>query len=301
MQTASDIELDELYRNAAKVTAHGSKSFFFATRFFPPHLSRSAHAVYWFCRYTEDLVDEAPDADEARHQLEEWAYWVERGLQGEPADHPILKVFLDAVDKHEIPPQYPLELLEGMRMDLRGQRYQNFEELHTYCYRVASVVGLMMSHVIGFTGPAEGYAIDLGVAMQLTNILRDMGEDLKRSRIYLPSDEMERFGYLESDLREMRRNEEFFALMKFQLERARQFYQRSMPGIAMLHPDGRFAVKVAADMYRHILNRIEESGYDVFAQRAVVPARTKYWLTAKSMALPIAKHSIGKLAFWRGA
>ncbi len=99
----------------------------------------------------------------------------------------------------------------------------------------------------------------------------------------------------------MGRNEAFLELMRFQVERGRQFYQQSLPGIAMLHPDGRFAVKGAADMYRHILNRIEESGYDVFAQRAVVPARTKYWLTAKSIALPIAKHSLGKLAFWRGA
>jgi phytoene synthase len=153
-----------------------------------------------------------------------------------------------------------------------------------------------MSHVIGFRPPALDHAIDLGIAMQLTNILRDIGEDLHRGRIYLPIEEMERFGYREEQLRGHVRNDAFFELMHFQVERARRYYELAMPGIAMLNPEGRFAVKVAADVYAEILARIEASHYDVFDKRAVVPAFTKYWLTMKSMAIPAARHSITRLA-----
>lgn len=300
MRTHSREELSALYQQAARATAAGSKSFYFATRFFPPELARSAHAVYWFCRTTDDLVDEAPDLASGERQLEEWAQAVQAGLRGADPSHPVLILFLEAVRRFQIPHEYPLELLEGMRMDLRCTRYQSFAELRTFCYRVASVVGLMMSHVIGFRTPALDHAIDLGIAMQLTNILRDIGEDLQRGRIYLPLDEMERFGYNEDLLRGHVRNDAFLELMRFQVERARHYYQQAMPGIPLLHPDGRFAVKVAADVYAEILARIESSGYDVFRQRAIVPAATKYWLTLKSMAIPAARHSLTRLASWRG-
>lgn len=300
MRTHSgSLALDGLYAQAAQATSRGSKSFYFATRFFPAELAHSAHAVYWFCRHTDDLVDEVSTIEQGHRQIEAWARDVELALRTGSASHPILILFLDAVHKHGIPAEYPLELIEGMRMDLRCTRYDTFADLRVFCYRVASVVGLMMSHVIGFEGAAPGYAIDLGIAMQLTNILRDVGEDLKRSRIYLPRDEMEKFGYTEARLCSAERNAAFRELMRFQVARARDFYQRAMPGIALLNPEGRFAVKVAADVYRHILSRIEASDYDVFERRAVVPATTKYWLTAKSMAMPVARHSLTRLAFWR--
>ena len=163
--------------------------------------------------------------------------------------------------------------------------------MRVFCYRVASVVGLMMSHVIGFEGEALPYAIDLGIAMQLTNILRDIGEDLDRGRIYIPADEMAQFGYSEADLHARVRNRAFEELMRFQVRRARQYYAASNPGIALLSADGRFAVRVASDVYRGILQRIEQSGYDVFDRRASVAAAQKYWITARSMALPIARRS----------
>lgn len=291
--------LTGLYAEAARATAAGSKSFYFATRFFPRELAQSAHAVYWFCRHTDDLVDEAPDIATGARELEEWTRQVESALHSGVTNHSILTLFLEAVQKHGIPAEYPLELIEGMRMDLRCTRYQNFAELRIFCYRVASVVGLMMSHVIGFRAPALDHAIDLGIAMQLTNILRDIGEDLRRGRIYLPFEEMERFGYTETQLRAHVRNDAFFELMRFQVERARHYYDQAMPGIAMLNPEGRFAVKVAADVYAAILARIESSNYDVFERRAVVPTSTKYWLTMKSMAIPVARHGLTRLAFWR--
>ncbi len=274
----ADAELAALHAEAAHVTAAGSRSFYFASRFFPREMAQSAHAVYWFCRYTDDLVDECATPEQGRMDLEAWAHQLALGMAGGTVTHPVLKLFLDTKRRHAIPDEYPLDLIEGMRMDLRCTRYASFDDLRIFCYRVASVVGVMMSYVIGFHGPALDYAVDLGIAMQLTNILRDIDEDLARGRVYLPQDEMLRFGYSEGELRSRTRNGAFRALMRFQVERARQFYVRAEPGIALLDPGGRFAVKIAADVYRGILHRIEASDYNVFGRRAVVPAPQKYWI-----------------------
>lgn len=292
-------ELNALYQRAAAVTAGGSKSFFFATRFFPPDLAQAAYAVYWYCRHTDDLVDEAPSQEQGRRDLEAWAQQVTAALRGAASQDPVLAVFIDTARRYQIPAEYPLELIEGMRMDLDGMRYPSFADLRVFCYRVASVVGLMMSHVIGFRPPALDYAVDLGIAMQLTNILRDVGEDLERGRVYLPQDEMQQFGCTEEGLRAHRRDDAFRELMRFQAERARRFYDQALPGVALLDPRGRFAVKIAADVYRAILSRIEAADYDVFTRRAVVPPMQKYWLSARSLAGPIARQGLGRLAFWR--
>lgn len=286
MRASAELDLPALYEEAARQTAKHSKSFYFATRFFPPRLAKSAHAVYWFCRHTDDLVDECLTLEQGRRDLETWARAVESAFRGEPIEHPVLAAFMDAKRRHAIPDEYPLELIEGMRMDLEKTRYDDFDGLRLFCYRVASVVGLMMSHAIGFGEGALPYAVDLGIAMQLTNILRDIGEDLDRGRIYLPGGEMARFGYTEDMFARRERNDEFRALMRFQCGRARAYYAASSPGIPLLSPDGRFAVKVASDVYREILARIEQSDYDVFDRRAYVPAGRKYWITLRGMAVP---------------
>ena len=284
--------LARLYRQAAEATARGSKSFYFATRFFPPDLASAAHAVYWFCRHTDDLVDECPTIEEGRRQLEAWATL----LAQSSTDHPVLAVFLDTVRRYQIPLDYPFELIEGMRMDLNQTRYETFDDLRLFCYRVASVVGLTMCWVIGFENPTDRerglpYAIDLGIGLQLTNILRDIGEDLGRNRIYLPREDMRRFNYTEEDLRAHRRTPAFTELMRFQAARARSYYERGNAGIPLLHHRGRFAVKIASDVYREILNRVESSNFDVFEKRTVVPATRKYWLTARNMAGPVARRA----------
>jgi 15-cis-phytoene synthase len=297
-------DVKSLFRQAAQMTAQGSKSFYFATRFFPPHLARAAHSVYWFCRYTDDLVDECESVNQGRRDLDAWEAALRTALRSGSADHRVLRVFLHTAREYSIPTEYAFELIEGMRMDLNGTRYRNFEELRVFCYRVASVVGLMMCSVIGLREKAEwemarAHAIDLGIAMQLTNILRDVGEDLERRRIYLPSEDVERFGYSERELRQHTRNQSFHELMSFQVERARAYYASGNGGIKMLNPRGRFAVKVASDVYQHILARIEASQFDVFERRAVVSPLRKYWLTICNLALPMARHSAGKLAFWK--
>ncbi len=297
--------LAPLYEQAAVATAAGSKSFYFATRFFPPDLARAAHAVYWFCRYTDDLVDECETLERGARDLQAWTEALRDATQhGARTDNPVLRTFLDTAAQYEIPLEYAFELIEGMRMDVNGTRYTTFEELRLFCYRVASVVGLMMCCVIGFDDPRDRewalpHAIDLGIAMQLTNILRDVGEDLARDRVYLPAEEMAQFGYSEAELRSHVRNEPFRGLMQFQVERARGYYARGNAGIRMLNQRGRFAVKVASDVYREILTRVERSDFDVFDRRAVVPPIQKYWLSARNMAVPMLRHSAGRLAFWR--
>ncbi len=281
----ADSELTiEYRRQAARATRQGSKSFYFATRFFPRPLAESAHAVYWFCRTTDDIVDENPDLAAARSHLEQWRLALQAVLAEKPVESPVLRHFAAACRRHAIPPEYAFELIEGMRMDLEKTRYRNFAELRVFCYRVASTVGLIMSHVIGFRDGALQYAEDLGIAMQLTNILRDVAEDRERGRIYLPSEEMETFGYSEADLRASRCNQAFRAMMRYQVERARQYYRQSLPGIPLLHTDGRFAVEISAAVYSGILHRIEAMDYDIFAQRAVVPAWRKYSITARALA-----------------
>jgi phytoene synthase len=294
MRTSSD--LSDLYREAAAATAAGSKSFYFCTRFFPTDLARSAHAVYWFCRTTDDIVDEAECPREARVKLGEWESAVHDGYRGIAPESPILKAFFDAARRHSIPAEYPLELIAGCRMDLERVRYKTFDELRVFCYRVASTVGLMMSKVIGFRDPSleeRGlrHAVELGIAMQLTNILRDVGEDLGMERIYLPQEEMAEFGYTETKLRASAVDDAFVRLIEYQMSRARSFYAAAEPGIAMLHPRGAFSVRLASDVYRGILAEIARNRYDVFSKRAVVPASRKYQLMAGALA--------GRYAFWR--
>ncbi len=291
----------ELYKRAGAATAEGSKSFYFATRFFPPHLAAAAHAVYWFCRYTDDLVDECENPQQGRRDLDAWQAALESCVKSGHTEcqHPVLQVFLDTARRYEIPLEYAFELIEGMRMDLNQTRYESFDELRLFCYRVASVVGLMMCWVIGFNRPEDRdralpYAIDLGIAMQLTNILRDIDEDLQRGRIYLPLADMRRFEVSVEDLETRQNTGKFKQLMQFQAERAQSYYEKGNAGIGMLHPDGRFAVEIASSVYHEILVRLQASKFDVFGHRTVVPASRKYWITARCLAA-------GRLLFWRGS
>jgi phytoene synthase len=174
------------------------------------------------------------------------------------------------------------ELIDGCEMDLTVHRYETFEDLRAYCYRVASTVGLVSMHIIGVNGAGQDAllaaapaAVDLGVALQLTNILRDVGEDLSRGRVYLPQADLRRFGYDESDLRAGVIDGRFRALMRFEIDRANALYERGWPGIADLAPDGRLAVGAAISLYRGILGRIVDNGFDVFRKRAHLTAAQK--------------------------
>ncbi len=286
--------LSVLYTQAAEAARAGARSLFFATKFFPPELARSAHAVYWYCDYTRSLAREAESAAQGHASLDRWATMVTAGLRGHLARHPVLDVFLDTAERCGIPGEQPLELIEGYRMELTHTRYDSFSQLAGHCRRTGGMVSLMMAHVVGYRDPAPDYMTDLGVAVDLTTNLRDLGQQLSRGYITIPLEEMRAFEYSEADLEGRVRNAAFDNLMRYQAARIHDYYQKAEPGLALLDSRGRFAVRVAFDLYRQTLRRIEASGFDVFHKAAAVPTVSRYWITARSMAGPITRR------LWKG-
>lgn len=282
--------LDSLYNQAADATRSGSRGFFFATRYFPLDLARAAHAVYWFCHYTLQLGRQAATAEQGLADLDQWDSLVTAGLRGQLARHPVLDVFLDTVDHRSIPHDYPRKLIDGVRIDITESQYASFTQLRGRCERVGGMVSLMMAHVVGFRDPALDYMTDLGIAIELTTLLRDTGMHLERGRIYLPAEEMQSFGYGMAELDGHIRDDAFQRLMKVQAGRIHEYYEAAEPGLALLDPRGRFAMKVAFDLYRQTLRRMESTGFDVFGRGgAGVPAVERAWITARSMAGPITR------------
>lgn len=259
--------LEEAYALCERVTRHHSKSFYFATAFLPPAKRQAIRVLYAFCRWSDDIVDE-PER-RLGYSLDGWV--AEAHNEGQEASHPILKAWQDVRHRYQLPRAVIDELLAGVRMDLTVQRYDTFEDLWLYCYRVAATVGLLSMAIVGHEEGAAPYAIKLGIALQLTNILRDVGEDGRRARLYLPLDEIEHFGLREEEILAGQIDERYRALMRFQVARAERLYDEAWPGIAMLHPDSRFAVGAAATVYRAILPAIVANGYDNHRHRAHVP------------------------------
>jgi len=281
--------LEVLYAQAAEATHSGSRTFFFATRFFPSEVARAAHAVYWFGGYTRGLGRQAATPEQGMRDLDRWAVQVNKGLRGQLVRNPVLEVFLDAVEHYKIPHQYATDLIEGARRDLDHTRYRSFAQLREYCYCTSGAMSMLMAHLIGYRGPALDYMADLGLAMELTSILRTVGDSLARDRIYLPLEEIEAFGYSEAELRQHTRNSAFRTMMGFQAERARTYYRRVAPGLDLLDQRGRFAVKVAYDLSLRTLACIEASDFDVFDRGPALPVMERYWITARSLAVPMTK------------
>ena len=260
-------DIDSCYDYCNKVTAFHSKSFFLASALLPMKKRNAIRSLYAFCRTTDDIIDMEVDLKE-RH--------IDRWSQDTTGHHvrfndPVAIAWAETRMKYKIPSIYASQLIEGVIMDLSKHQYKDFHELTRYCYHVASSVGLMVMHIVGFKSKeATRFAIKLGVALQLTNILRDIQEDWERGRIYLPQDEMERFGITEDHLTNKVNDDRWKAFMKFQIQRARRIYEEAWPGIPMLHKDGRLAIAAAASFYRKILDRIEDQNYDVFNNRASV-------------------------------
>lgn len=266
--------LDHAYGYCARVTRTHSRTFFQASGLLPPEKRRSVRALYAFCRATDDLIDETHGAAHAQQVL---AGWHARLDHPHPAAHdPVPLAWADAQARHGIPRGYAEQLIAGVARDLTQKRYASFPELAEYCYGAASTVGLMSMHIVGFKSlDALPYAVKLGVALQLTNILRDIGEDWQTGRLYLPLDELAGFGLSEANIAAGRVDDRWRAFMRFQIERVRRLYDEAMPGIALLDADGRFAIAAAATLYRAILNDIEAHDYDVFHRRAHVASWDK--------------------------
>lgn len=274
-QLISDTDvLGRAYASCAAMTALHSRTFFLATRLLPAEKRQAMCALYAFCRVSDDIVD-ALDGD-AEAAL---VAWRREAIAPKPPPGDLIAIaWADTRARYRIPLRYAEQLIDGVGRDLHPRRYCTFEEVTRYAYGVASTVGLMSMHIIGFTGQeAIPYAIKLGVALQLTNILRDIAEDWRAGRLYLPGDEMTTYGVTEADLERGQVNERWRALMRFQIARNRRLYAEARPGLALLNRDGRFAVAAASDLYRAILDDIEAHDYDVFHRRAHVSAWGKVY------------------------
>jgi phytoene synthase len=280
--------LADAYAVCEAITRHHSKSFFLATAFLPSEKRRAIRALYAFCRWSDDIVD-LPQND-IGYSLEGWASHAYDDPDNTPLD-PVLMAWNDTRRRYHLDPALIDDLLAGVRMDLTIKRYATFDDLWTYCYRVASTVGLLSMQIIGYEEGATPYAIKMGVALQLTNILRDVGEDARRGRIYLPQDELKQFGLRDQDILLGIMDDRWCRLMKFQVERAHRLYEEAWDGIALLNGEGRYAVAAACAIYRAILPVLERNGYDNQNQRAFVPTSQKlfmlpsiWWNTVRSKA-----------------
>ena len=259
--------LQRAYAYCSAMTAQHSRTFHTASSFVPVDKRRAIRALYAFCRRADDIVDgSVPDAEEA---LTRWRTRTRSFTP--PAEDLIAVAWADTRARFRIPQRYADQLIEGVGRDLCQRRYSTFADLATYAYGVASTVGLMTMHIVGFSGDeAIPYAVKLGVALQLTNILRDVREDWLADRIYLPLDELVAHRLTQADLAAGRVDERWRAFMRFQIARTRRLYAEAWPGLALLSTDGRFAIAAAAGLYRAILDDIEAHDYDVFRHRAGV-------------------------------
>jgi 15-cis-phytoene synthase len=267
---AGDVSLRKAYRQAQKITARHSKSFYLASGLLPEEKRFAVRALYAFCRTVDDIVD-APSDDKRDSLLDYWRTMVETASV---ADHNLVAAaWADTLTRYHIPRHYALQLIDGVARDLSQSRYQTFGELATYCYGVASTVGLMSMYIVGFRSKeAVPYAIKLGVALQMTNILRDVGEDYKNGRLYLPREELAFCGIQESDIAEGRITDNWRQFMRFQIDRTRQLYAESRTGLKILEREGQLAVGAASVFYQGILDEIEKHDYDVFTRRASLSA-----------------------------
>lgn len=252
-----------------------SKTFYFATSLLPAARRRSVRALYAFCRATDDLVDVQHASVE---QVEAWRAAARRPQ--EQQTDPVLYAWAGVRRHYGVDPRYEDELVTGVAFDTAPRRYATWEDLERYCYHVASTVGLLSMPIVGLRKGitlerAAPYAIKLGIALQLTNILRDVGGDARNGRVYLPESDLAMFGLTREDILARVQDERFDALMKFEIQRARKLYQEAMPGIAMLSRGGQLAVGTAALLYRAILDEIEAIQYLVHHMRAYTSQRKK--------------------------
>ena len=289
------VSTEEAYEICRQITAEYAKTFYLGTLLMPKEKSKAIWAIYAWCRLTDELVDGDKAKYTTKETLAEWEQQLESAFAGCPIDDTDVAL-VDTIQNYPLGIQPFRDMIAGQQMDLVRNRYQTFEELELYCYRVAGTVGLMSNAVLGIGADSDGVpwqkdrpiyvptqeAIALGMAMQLTNILRDVGEDRQRDRIYLPIEDLHAFDYTEKELLAGVVDDRWKAMMKFQIERAREYYKQAEAGIRYLIRDSRLPVWASLMLYQGILDEIEANNYDVFNQRAFV-SKPK-----KTLSLPIA-------------
>jgi phytoene synthase len=271
--------------SAATVTKQSKTSFYYSFSLLPKQKREAIHAVYAFCRYTDDIVDEGEDEGLKTLLLRKWRMELGHALRGE-SSYAILNQLAATARRFNIPFNHFYDLIHGVELDLRKRRYATFDELREYCTLVASSVGLMCRQIFGYRNEStKDYAINLGIALQLTNIVRDLKDDAKRGRIYIPLEDLRRFGYTEEDLLNCRYTPEFINLMRFECNRARKYFDLARDALKDEDKYYFFAARIMWSIYAHTLRRIEHSHYNVFDRRISISQFLKlliafrYWLS----------------------
>ena len=266
---ASNAELESAYADCRNITRREAKNFYYAVVTLPRDKRKAIYAAYAFCRQCDDSVDDAASPEAKLSALAYLQDNLDLAFRGRPAT-PVFLALSDTADRYDIPQEYFSEIIRGVESDLVKTRYQNFDELREYCYRVASVVGLVCLQIFQYRDAgAREYAVDLGLAMQLTNIIRDVREDWSMGRVYLPQDEMARFGYTEEQLGAGVHNDAFVELLRFQGQRAREYFRSGFRLLPYLSRRSRACPAALGAIYSRVLDRIEESGYDVLSEQRI--------------------------------
>jgi phytoene synthase len=263
-------------------TATSGSSFYYSFRFLDARRRQAITALYAFCREVDDVVDECHDPALAANKLAWWRSEVSALYAGKPT-HPVTRALAEALPHFALPQEQLQEIIDGMQMDLEQSRYPDFKALHLYCYRVASVVGLLAAEIFGYRNRQTlKYAHDLGLAFQLTNIIRDVGEDARRGRIYLPQDELAQFGVSEADILNGQHTSAFAALMQFQIERAQRIYDQALAQLPAEDRKAQRAGLVMAAIYRATLDEITTDGCRVLQHRVALTPLRKLWMAGKT-------------------
>jgi phytoene synthase len=273
--------LEDSYAYCRRVARTRARNFYYSFVLLSRAQRNAMCAVYAFMRYCDDLSDE-PGSNLA--SIEQWRAALDEALEGRYGAHPVLPAFHDTVSRYRIPPRYFHEMIDGVASDLEPRTFETFEQLYRYCYQVASTAGLTTIHILGFESPqALPLAEKCGIAFQLTNILRDIREDAARGRIYLPAEDLARFGVTGDDSRGGVRTPEFIDLMDFETARARQYYKESQPLVGLVDRRSRASLTALISIYSRLLDRIERSNYDVFTRRISLSAWEKSWIVVRAL------------------
>ena len=258
--------------------AQSGSSFYYSFLFLPPQKRRAITALYAFCREVDDVVDECADTGIAHVKLAWWRNEIADTFRGEP-HHPVAQALLPVIRTFDLPAEQFNEIIDGMEMDLTQNRYLDFKALRLYCYRVAAVVGELSAVIFCYSDRSTlKYAHDLGMAFQLTNIIRDVGEDARRGRIYLPLDEMQQFGVSVADILNSRETEQFKRLMEFQCERALTYYHQAFAALPKVDRKPQRAGLIMAAIYQALLSEIRRDHYPVLTQRIALTPLRKLWI-----------------------
>ena len=262
---------------AAKDIAKTSKSsFYYAFNLLPEEKRDAMNTVYAFCRKTDDIIDEGSDTDEVKYEkLRKWRIELEKAFSSQ-SDYILLNKLGNTIHKFNIPYEPFFELLKGMEMDLQNKRYLTFDDLRLYCYRVASTVGLMCIEIFGYKHKsAKEFAVNLGIALQLTNILRDIKKDSLKGRIYLPQEDLKQFSYTEDDVFKQQYDQRFINLMKYEVDRAEKFFKIATENLDLDDKKAMFAARAMQHIYKRLLEKIIDSEYNIYQKNIRVSSFEK--------------------------